>query len=146
LLSTPTIAAEPSLPSEALVLPPVGRSGRSPIPTDALVERMAAGKWTAPKAGDTVKAANGPERKWEAVPFRDGAVAHRALGGGYAFFPVESDAERVVILEASSHTMAYANGEPRRDIYQTGYVRVPILLRKERTNCSSTSLAGCGPN
>jgi poly(3-hydroxybutyrate) depolymerase len=131
LLSTTALADEPALPNEALVLPPVGRYGRSPIPTDALVEGMAAGKWSAPKAGDTVKPANGPERKWEAVPFRDGSVAHRALGGGYAFFPVESDAERVVILEAAGHTMVYANGEPRvGDIYQTGYVRVPILLRK----------------
>src|SRR5262245_44840988 len=127
VLATPTLAAEPSLPNEALVLPPVGRSGRSPIPTDALVERMAAGKWSAPTAGDTAKAANGCERKWEAAPFHDGAVAHRALGGGYAFFPVESDTDRVVILEASGHTMVYASGEPRvGDIYQTGYVRVPI--------------------
>src|SRR5262249_12914406 len=60
-----------------------------------------------------------------------GSFAHTALRGGYAYFAVPADEEQVVILEASGHGMVYVNGEPRvGDPYSTGYVRLPVLLKK----------------
>src|SRR5207249_6706640 len=62
---------------------------------------------------------------------QDDKVSAPALVGGYACFAVTSDTERVMILAASGHAMVYVNGEPRAgDVYQTGYVRLPVLLHK----------------
>ena len=44
---------------------------------------------------------------------------------------VPSDDDRVMILEASGHSLVYANGEPRAgDPYSHGYVHLPVKLRK----------------
>jgi poly(3-hydroxybutyrate) depolymerase len=124
-------AAPPALPAEALVLPPVGRGGRVVVGTDAIADSLAAGKWIPPKPGDSVRLPGGAERRWEAAPVKDGATTHRALAGGYAFVPVESDAEQVAILEAAGHLAVLVNGESRvGDFYETGYVRIPVRLRK----------------
>jgi hypothetical protein len=119
-------------PAAALVLPRVGQSGRGPIHLDALEALLVAGKWAAPKAGDTVTAPDGSTRAWEEAKVgADGWLNHRALAGGYAYFPIASDSERVMILEASGHTLSYFNGEPHAgDPYQYGYLRVPVMLRK----------------
>lgn len=120
-----------ALPTEALILPPVGRYGRTPIPVDALQASICASAWKAPNSGDTLSDSDGNERKWFTVPFKNDSVKHSALAGGYAFFSVESPRERVMILEAAGHTLVQVNGEPRvGDVYQTGYVRVPVLLHK----------------
>jgi dienelactone hydrolase len=43
----------------------------------------------------------------------------------------EASASRVMLLEASGHSMVYVNGEPRvGDPYETGWVRLPILLQR----------------
>jgi predicted esterase len=120
-----------ALPTEALILPPVGRYGRTPIPVDALQASICAGAWKAPKSGDTLSDSDGKERKWFTVPFKNDSVKHSALVGGCAFFSVKSPWERVMILEAAGHTLVQVNSEPRvGDVYQTGYVHVPVLLRK----------------
>jgi poly(3-hydroxybutyrate) depolymerase len=117
---------------EGLVIPAVGRSGRSAVHTDAIEAMMVAGTWTAPKAGDTVKLPDGNTRAWETLKAgNDSTFSGRALAGGYAFFTVPSDSERVMILDAAGHRMVYVNGEPRGgDPYSTGYVKLPILLKK----------------
>jgi pimeloyl-ACP methyl ester carboxylesterase len=134
LALTPCRAAEPPRDvalSEGLVIAPVGRYGRSAVHTDALEALMVAGRWAPPKAGDTVKLPDGSSRRWElARAAKDGALTHAALAGGYAFFSVPSDDKRVMLLEASGHAMAYVNGVPRAgDLYQNGYVHLPVLLR-----------------
>jgi dienelactone hydrolase len=128
-------AAEPPaeiVPREGLVIGALGRSGRTLVPTDALQALIVAGKWAAPKAGDAVTLPGGGTRTWQAAGAgADGWLAQNALRGGYAYFPIASDAERVMILEASGHTLAYFNGEPRTgDPYSYGYVRVPVAVRK----------------
>ncbi len=121
----------PSLPGEALVIPPVGRYGRTPVPMDPVQALICSGQWKTPKAGDTLTGADGNERTWITVPIKDGSVNHKALAGGYALFTVKAAAERVMILEAAGHALVLINGEPRvGDIYQTGYVKVPVLLKK----------------
>ena len=50
--------------------------------------------------------------------------------GTYLLFVVTSERERVMMLEASGHGVAYVNGEPRvGDPYSFGYVRLPVLVR-----------------
>jgi pimeloyl-ACP methyl ester carboxylesterase len=119
-------------PREGLVIEPVGRSGRSPIHIDALESLIIAGKWAEPKAGDKVTLPDGATRTWQAAKAgADGWLAHAALRGGYAYFPIPSDAERVMVLEASGHLMGYFNGEPHAgDPYSYGYFRVPVALKK----------------
>jgi dienelactone hydrolase len=118
--------APPTL-QDCLVLRPVGQSGRSAVRTDALEAEIVAGRWKAPAAGDKVAA-----QAWEAAKAgKDGGLGHAALGGGYAYWKVPADADRVMLLEASGHTVVYVNGEPRAgDPYSNGIVRLPVRLRK----------------
>ena len=119
------------LPQDALAIPAVGRYGRSAVHLDALEGQIVAGQYSTPQAGDKLKSPNG-ERTWQAVKFdKDGRLKSKELAGGYVLVPFPSETERAMILEASGHLMVYVNGEPRTgDPYSTGYVRLPIRLKK----------------
>jgi len=125
-------APKPILPREALVIDPVGRFGRGLIAVDPIEAQIIAGSWVPPRAGDTVKRPDGTPRTWHTVQVgENGSLAHEALRGGYAYFPIESAAERVMILEISGHLIGYVNGEPRcGDPYGHGYVHLPVALWK----------------
>jgi pimeloyl-ACP methyl ester carboxylesterase len=124
------------VPRECLVLPPAGRHGRVSVPVDFLAARIAAGTWKPPRAGDAVLLPNNKNITWEKLAAgKDGTFSHRALLGFYAYFGVDSPTRRVVLLDAAGHAVVYVNGEPRAgDIYQTGYVRLPVLLNKGRND------------
>ena len=121
---------------EFLILSGVGRSGRSPVFTDALEARIVGGKWAPPAAGDAIRLPDGAERKWEAAKAgEDGWLQGRALRGGYAYASVNLDAPAVMLLEAAGHNLAYVNGEPRAgDPYAWEFVRLPVQLRKGRND------------
>jgi hypothetical protein len=102
-----------ALPGEVLVVPPVGRYGRTPVPIDAVQAQLAAGTWQPPKSGDTLTAPEGQQRRWSVVPFKNGRVTHAALEGGYACFVVSAPEARVMLLETSGHALVLVNGEPR---------------------------------
>jgi len=71
----------------------------------------------------------GSSRKWREIASKENTYSDDALNGGWAYIPVDSPSERVMILAASGHSMAYVNGEPRAgDVYETGQVRLPIVL------------------
>ena len=118
-------------PTQCLAIGPVGRSGRSAAHTDAIEAQIVAGTWRPPREGNTVALPDGSVREWRSLAVgSDGWFSGSALRGGYAYVAVPSDSERVMILEASGHAMVYVNGEPRAgDVYATGYVRLPVLLR-----------------
>lgn len=128
-LEQPT--AEPIVLRDAHVIAPGGRSGRSAVRIDPLEAEVVAGRWPRPDADTPLKGPDGRERAWEpAATGEDGWLSHRALVGGYAAWTVTSPEDRIVILDASGHSMVYANGEPRTgDPYQLGTVRLPVLLR-----------------
>jgi pimeloyl-ACP methyl ester carboxylesterase len=117
---------------EALILAPAGRGARIAFPTDPLAARVATGTWQPPKAGDTVARSGGSSRTWKKLsPAKDSGYEGDDLNGGYAFFSIDSPADRVMILEASGHGMVWVNGEPRAgDPYSYGYVHVPVELKK----------------
>jgi hypothetical protein len=136
-MHSPACLAADDLPKEltpaaGLVIGRVGQSGRGPIHLDAVESLIVAGKFAAPRAGDTVTLPDGSTRTWEEAKVgADGWLTHRGLGSGYAYLPIASDVERVMILEASGHMLGYFNGEPHAgDPYQYGYLRVPVALRK----------------
>jgi len=128
--------AEELVPRAWLVLPPVGRAGRVPFPSDALAARIAAGEWRGATAGDTVTLPDGTVRTWTEAPAQaDGSLRHPALGGGYALWTVDCPAQRTLLLEASHHSVAVVNGEPRAgDPYGYGWVRLPVRLRAGRND------------
>jgi dienelactone hydrolase len=133
LVVGPRAAAAPGeiVPSECLVLEAVGRGGRTAVHVDSVEAQIVAGRWKAPKAGEAVAAASGGTRTWTSLAAKEpGVFESRALQGGYAFVPVQSAADRVMLLEAAGDNLAYVNGEPRAgDPYQNGYVRLPVRLR-----------------
>src|SRR5579885_2024799 len=117
---------------EALILAPPARAMRVAFPIDPVAAQIADGTWAPPKAGDTVPRPDGRKRAWQKLaPGKDGSYQDRALNGGYAFFSLDSPADRVMVLEASGHGMVWVNGEPRAgDPYSYGYVHVPVQLKK----------------
>jgi pimeloyl-ACP methyl ester carboxylesterase len=117
---------------EALVIPPAGRAGRVPIPVDPINAVMASGAWQRPKAGDKLSLPGGKSLTWSKLSAKkDGSYESSLLNGGRALFVIPSEQDRVMVLEASGHTMVWVNGEPRvGDPYSHGYVHVPIALKK----------------
>jgi len=80
-----------------------------------------------PKDGESPEGQN--NLKWKSVQLDDkGAVAER---GSYLYIPFTSENKQVLILNASSHSEAYVNGEPHAgDIYNRGDVHLPVLLNE----------------
>jgi poly(3-hydroxybutyrate) depolymerase len=109
-----------------------GRMVRTPFHTDPIEARIVSGTWTLPQPGESVTLPGGTNRVWEAVTAKeDGNFSHPALRGGYVEVPYVSDADRILLLRASGHTMAYVNGEPRAgDVYRNGTVSLPIAVRR----------------
>lgn len=122
--------------TECSVIAPVGTYSRAPFYIDVLEAQIVTGRWSPPQPGKTVILPDGSIRMWEkATVGVDGWFKHPALNGGYAYFQVDSPVQRVMILEAVGHRMVYVNGEPRvGDPYESGLVRLPILLRAGRND------------
>ena len=123
---------------DVLVLPNVTRGGRTWLREDHHEAALAlvGTEDYFPMAGDNV--ADGPESlaAWQEASARpDGWVVSDALRGGYLYWNFESPEAKVMILEASGHSMVYVNGIPRiGDAYETGYVRLPVFVRNGQ-NC-----------
>lgn len=65
----------------------------------------------------------------------DGVFTGDFLEGGYVWAKYNSPDDRVVYLEASGASVAYANWAPRAgDPYSFGYVSLPVKLRKGRND------------
>jgi pimeloyl-ACP methyl ester carboxylesterase len=136
LLAVPAAKGEPvPVVTDALVIAPGRKAGRSPVWVDPVEHAWVVGTWTAPHEGDEVTRPDGKVVRWERTNFDDkGSLNHPALRNGYALVTVESPTERVVMLEAAGHSTVRVNGQPRAgDPYNYGFVRVPILLH-EGTN------------
>mgnify|MGYP000855240092 CR=1 FL=1 len=69
---------------------------------------------------------------WKSVALNsDGIVEDR---GSWLYVPVASEKQQVVVLHAAGQSETYVNGQPRgADIYNTGFVHLPVLLH-EGTN------------
>jgi poly(3-hydroxybutyrate) depolymerase len=100
------------------------------VHVDAIEARIVAGEWRAPQAGEAVVGNGGTEQHWEAVSASEpGVLKSPQVRGGYVNWPVASDREQVMLLEAAGHNVVYVNGELRGgDSYGFDYLRLPVLL------------------
>jgi poly(3-hydroxybutyrate) depolymerase len=138
LLAALLLASAPAEPDaapitlrDALVLPSVGGTGRTPIHTDAVEALLVRGAFVAPAEGDEVTLPDGSARAWRrATAGDDGWLAGGEMRGGWAHWTVDRAAEEILILDASGHEMVFVNGAPRAgDVYQNGWVQLPVQLR-----------------
>ncbi len=115
---------------EGLVIAPVGQYGRRAFHTDAIELRMVTGTWSTPHFGDTIDLSDGP-RTWHNIKAgSDGWFKHDALEGGYLFCSVKVAEDRIMLLDASGHSLVYVNGVIRTgDPYANGLVELPVQLR-----------------
>lgn len=120
------VLAAPSVLDSCLAIGSVGRGGRIPFPTDAVVQQIVAGDWRSPTVGSSLAGQTWTEQRANDQGWFEG----RPFQGGYASFTVRRNRSEVVIMNANGHNLAYVNGEPRGgDVYGYGYNRVPIQLR-----------------
>ncbi len=107
----------------ALSRGPFPSGGRTPLPTDPVLDSIINGTWVSPDAG----------ADWTLIEPKDGVYTGRPLSGGYIYVPFEASADGTVLLEASGHTMVYVNGAPRAgDPYSWGWLTLPISVKKGR--------------
>jgi pimeloyl-ACP methyl ester carboxylesterase len=116
---------------DGLIISGFTRNRRSIISTDPINSEVVRGMWTSPKAGDPMTTAEGQIRHWELIKAGADGLFPRLAPNTYFASAITSTNETVMVLKASGHAMVYVNGVPRiGDIYNTGYVYVPVLLRK----------------
>lgn len=128
--------------TEGLGISKVGVGGRTPFPTDALLQQIVAGTWKAPQAGDEVTAPDGSKHAWQPIKAnKDGIFEGEPVDSGYVYFSVDSPSDKVVELIAQGDSTAYINGQIRPgDPYQTGYLHLPIRLHQGKNDL----LFSCG--
>lgn len=117
------------VPTECLVLR-MGPQGRRPSAgADPIYYQIVRGTWARPAAGDVFSYPDGSTGTWGAVAAgEEGAFD---VMGGYTYLPVESDEDRIALLEAAGDGVAIVNGELHAgDVYGYGWLRLPIKLRK----------------
>ncbi len=104
---------------------------RSPVFTDAVERLLVSGQWHPPREGDRFTTPEGEERIWSRIEANgDGWLEGDPLEGGYAHASITCSRAGVYLLDARGHRHVYVNGVPRGgDVYDLGFVRVPIELR-----------------
>lgn len=128
---TPPAAALDPIPiREVLAIDRLGRRGRSPVGTDALLDRLAAGEWSPPEEGETVRSTAGDERSWTRVEAGDdGWLSGSAFSGGWAWTTVDVPTAGPWRLDAAGHAFVLVDGVPRGgDVYALGLTRLPLAL------------------
>jgi predicted esterase len=117
---------------EGLVISLAGRPRRAALGSDPIAAQLAAGTWAIPQTGAEVTLTGGGTARWQPIKAgKDGWFSGPALHRGYVAATVDSAAAAVMMLEATGHARVYVAGEPRTgDPYETGWVRLPVRLRK----------------
>jgi dienelactone hydrolase len=115
---------------EVLAIRVGARPGRSVVQVDPIEEQIVTGEWRAPHAGEVLSSDTNNEHHWEAATANEEGVLKGSLArGGYVYWPVVSDHEQIMLLEAAGHNCVYVNGELRAgDPYGYGYLHLPVLL------------------
>ncbi|MCA9281781.1 MAG: prolyl oligopeptidase family serine peptidase, partial [Phycisphaerales bacterium] len=131
-LSCASVRGEDVVMREALAVSAAGGGGRSPVITDAIQSLRAKGAWESPVEGDVLALATGFRQVWKKIESDgNGQFEDGALYGGYAVWNFDSDAEKVMILDAAGHSTVWVNGEIRAgDLYEYGTIRIPVRIRK----------------
>lgn len=119
---------------DGLAVERMGTGGRVPFFTDPVMLAIARGTWAPPGEGDTVTLGDKTATWHKVSADEDGWFRIDEMRGGWASFTVESDDDRVMILDAKGDSLVYVDGEPRTgDPYSNGLIRFPVLLHKGKT-------------
>jgi len=130
VLSLPGSAKELAL-TKGLAVGPIGRFGRSAVPTGLLMWQIASGTMAPPRPGLTTGTNDqGQLQSWAVVEAgAEGWIENSTLAGGSLFVAVDSERPRTMILEATGYYVAWINGEPRGgEKYGADWVRLPVRL------------------
>lgn len=132
LVAQPPAPPEPLYLTEGLAIEGVAAGGRVPIAPDALLAFLCEGSLGDIKEGDAITLPDGSIKQWRAVKGSGKGVFQPADSRrGYLLMRIPSESDRTMLLEAAGHAMVYVDGRPRvGDPYSTGYVRIPVPLRK----------------
>lgn len=132
LPATTCALGEPIEMREGLAVSAVGSGGRSPVITDAVQAFRARDRWTTPSEGDTIAVLSGHKKVWKKIASdAEGQFEDGALYGGYAVWRFESDADKVMILDAAGHSTVWVNGVIRAgDHYEYGTIRTPVEIKQ----------------
>jgi len=116
---------------------------RSVLIIDPVEATIAAGRWKAPKPGDSLAVSSSETAKWERVTAdANGWFTGPAMSDGYVYAQVKSEKGRVMILNGLGDVYAWVNGELRmggkyavKETFESweprfDYGQVPILLKK----------------
>ena len=116
---------------------------RSLLAIDPVEAMIAAGRWKAPKPGDSLAVSNSETAKWERVTAdANGWFTGPAMSDGYVYARVMSEKEKVMILNGLGDVYAWVNGELRmggkyavKETFESweprfDYGQVPVLLKK----------------
>lgn len=127
---------ELALPDRCVAIRAAGRSGRSPVHTDAVELLVVSGAWRPPAPGERLEVPGGSPRTWELLSRNaDGSFGGDGYAGGYAYFAVDVPRTRGALLQPGGAAMVYVNGEPRvGDVYNSGITRLPVLLKAGRND------------
>jgi len=118
---------------EGLVIRTSRSYGRTAIGKDLVQYQLVRQELQNPKEGSNLGSGL-PEdtTQWETISIGDnGYFQDRKLRGGYLYLQKEVEEEKIMLLQASGHSMLYVNGEARGgDVYDYGWVSHPIKLNK----------------
>ena len=117
---------------DALVIGRIRTSGRQPIRSDIIESQLVQGTFQTPEEGQLVENDGGVSQSWSIIEAQDdGWISAPDLRSGYAFCTYESPREETLLLDASGHSMVYANGVPRvGDPYRYGSTILPVRVKK----------------
>ena len=112
------------------------------LPIDPIDEAIVKGIWKPPRQGDIIKVGD-TTAVWEEISAdTSGWISDRSMRGGYTYFSVFSDEEKIMLLDENGNDMVYVNGEPRtgnrygyKDIWDSwepnfNYTLLPVKLSK----------------
>jgi dienelactone hydrolase len=124
--------AEPQplpVPSECLVLRMAPQARRPAAGADPIYYQLMRGALARPAAGDVFTYPDGSTGTWERVSAGDGGAFD--VMGAYTYLPVESDRDRVALLEVAGDGAVVVNSETHAgDVYSYGWLRFPVRLRQ----------------
>lgn len=116
---------------KALLIQAGIRYNRTSFQYDPLAYKILNQSLTTPTEGVTIDANGENDPVWESISVgENGYFNSRKFRGGYLYIQHYSPDEKIMILEATGHTMAFINGIPREgDHYNFSYSQIPVKIK-----------------
>jgi dienelactone hydrolase len=119
--------------TKGLAVGPCHQYGREALIKDQLAYQLYSGSLKQPAAGQTLFSGDqGKAITWSSVTAdMSGSIQGEALSNGYLYLTYDAKQEQNALLNITSHSMVFVNGEPHGgDIYGSGWLYIPVRLKK----------------